>query len=117
MAERHDRKMSPARKETDSLGEIAVPAGALYGAQTARAVESFPISGRRMPRQFIAALGMIKSAAAAAHRKAGRLDKTIADAIIALMSGCWMASGACASGSGCVSVVLISSDIIVLPII
>ena len=75
--------MSPARKETDSLGEIAVPAGALYGAQTARAVENFPISGRRMPRRFIAALGMIKSAAAAAHREAGRLDKTIADAIIA----------------------------------
>ena len=75
--------MSPARKETDSLGEIAVPAGAMYGAQTARAVENFPISGRRMPRRFIAALGMIKSAAAAAHREAGRLDKTIADAIIA----------------------------------
>src|SRR5436309_10861615 len=52
------------RVEADSMGEMRVPADALYGAQTARAVENFPISGRRFPRSFIRALGLIKSAAA-----------------------------------------------------
>jgi len=75
--------MARQRTESDSLGEVSVPAGALYGAQTARAAENFPISGRRMDRRFIAALGMMKSAAAAAHKKAGRLDEAIADAVIA----------------------------------
>jgi len=65
------------------LGEVSVPAGALYGAQTARAVENFPISGRRLPRGFIAALGMVKQAAAEAHRDAGRLKADLADAIVA----------------------------------
>ncbi len=65
------------------MGEVFVPADALYGAQTARAIENFPISGRAMPKGFIAALGLIKSAAAVAHKKAGRLDGEIADAIIA----------------------------------
>ena len=46
------------RIEHDALGEIAVPAGALWGAQTQRAVENFPISGRRFGRRFIAALGI-----------------------------------------------------------
>ena len=45
------------RLEYDSIGEIAVPSDALYGAQTQRAVENFPVSGLRMPRQFIRALG------------------------------------------------------------
>ena len=75
--------MARQRTESDSLGDVSVPAGALYGAQTARAAENFPISGRRMDRRFIAALGMIKSAAAAAHQKAGRLEAKTADAIIA----------------------------------
>jgi len=75
--------MSEFRTESDSLGEVAVPAGALYGAQTARAVQNFPISGWRMPRPFIAAMGMIKHAAAIAHRDAGRLDGRIAAAIAA----------------------------------
>src|SRR3954465_10792414 len=52
------------RVERDTMGEMRVPADALYGAQTARAVENFPISGRRFPRSFIRALGLIKSAAA-----------------------------------------------------
>src|SRR5262245_58703848 len=52
------------RVERDSLGELKVPAGALWGAQTQRAVENFPISGLRMPRDFIRALGLIKWAAA-----------------------------------------------------
>jgi fumarate hydratase class II len=54
----------PFRIERDTMGEMRVPADALYGAQTARAVENFPISGRGLPRSFIRALGLIKSAAA-----------------------------------------------------
>jgi len=65
----------------DSLGEIHVPHGALYGPQTARAVENFPISGWPMPRRFLLALGTIKQAAADAHKQAGRLDEEVADAI------------------------------------
>src|SRR3954466_8211178 len=52
------------RIEKDTMGEMRVPEEALYGAQTARAVENFPISGRRFSRSFIRALGLIKSAAA-----------------------------------------------------
>ena len=52
------------RIERDTMGEMRVPAHALYGAQTARAVENFPISGRGLPRAFIRALGLIKSAGA-----------------------------------------------------
>jgi fumarate hydratase class II len=50
--------------ERDTMGEIRVPEGALYGAQTQRAVENFPISGLRFPRAFLRALGLIKAAAA-----------------------------------------------------
>ncbi len=75
--------MSEKRKVTDSMGEMAVPAGALYGAHTARAVENFPISGWTMGREFIAAMGLIKQAAAAAHKQAHRLDAGLADAVIA----------------------------------
>jgi len=60
-----------------------VPADALYGAQTARAVANFPVSGWRMPREFIAALGWIKQAAAVVNAQAGRLDQAAADAILA----------------------------------
>jgi fumarate hydratase, class II len=52
------------RTERDTMGEMRVPADALYGAQTARAIENFPISGRGLPRSFIRALGLIKAAAA-----------------------------------------------------
>jgi fumarate hydratase class II len=65
------------------MGQMQVPAGALYGAQTQRAVENFPISGWPMPREFIAAMGMIKAAAAAVHHQAGRLEPRIAAAVIA----------------------------------
>ncbi len=75
--------MTEMREERDSLGTVKVPADALYGAQTARAAENFPISGWPMPRRFIAALGLIKQAAAAIHKKAGRLDEKLAEAIIA----------------------------------
>src|SRR6476646_10148394 len=52
------------RIERDTLGEMRVPADALYGAQTGRAIENFPISGRSFPRSFVRARGLIKSAAA-----------------------------------------------------
>ena len=53
------------RTEHDSMGGLQVPAGALWGAQTQRAVQNFPVSGRPMPRGFIRALGLVKAAAAA----------------------------------------------------
>ena len=52
------------RIEKDSLGEMQVPEDALYGAQTQRAVENFPISGQRFDRRFIQALGLVKRSAA-----------------------------------------------------
>ena len=69
------------RTERDSLGEMQVPAAALYGPQTQRAVENFPISGIRFPRRFIHALGTIKKACAAANLEMGWLDAQTADAI------------------------------------
>jgi fumarate hydratase class II len=68
------------RIERDSMGELEVPEHALWGAQTQRAVENFPISGMPMPRPFIAALGLVKWAAAGANAELGLLksDKAIA---------------------------------------
>jgi aspartate ammonia-lyase len=71
------------RTEKDSLGEVRVPASAYYGAQTARALENFPISGIRHAPAFILAMAYIKKAAARANAKLGLIDKKIADAIIA----------------------------------
>jgi len=73
--------MSDFRIEKDSLGEVKVPADALYGAQTQRAVENFPISGQRFGRRFIQALGLIKKAAAEANAEMGNLDQAIAEAV------------------------------------
>ncbi|MBB3228890.1 fumarate hydratase class II [Luteibacter sp. Sphag1AF] len=73
--------MTKYRTERDSMGELKVPASALYGAQTQRAVDNFPVSGLTMPRQFIRALGLIKAAAAAANVKLGQLKKGQAKAI------------------------------------
>jgi fumarate hydratase, class II len=69
------------RIERDSMGELKVPADALWGAQTQRAVDNFPISGLRLPRAFIRALALIKQAAATANAKLGLLDADIAAAI------------------------------------
>ncbi|KPK56426.1 MAG: aspartate ammonia-lyase [Thiotrichales bacterium SG8_50] len=69
------------RIERDSMGELHVPRDALYGAQTQRAVENFPISGLAMPRAFIRALGLIKAACARVNAELGLLDSTRADAI------------------------------------
>ena len=71
------------RIEKDSLGEMKVPEGALYGAQTQRAVENFPISGQRFGRRFIEALGLIKKAAAETNVELGNLDETLGNAIVA----------------------------------
>ncbi len=74
--------MSDYRIETDTLGEVKVPATAYYGAQTQRAYENFQISGYRFPRQFIRALGIIKRAAAETNLKLCLLEKDIARAIM-----------------------------------
>lgn len=70
------------RIEKDSMGEMQVPAEALYGAQTARALENFPISGTRFSRPFIQALGMIKQQAARTNSALGLLDAERAAAIV-----------------------------------
>ena len=69
------------RTEHDSLGGIDVPAEALYGAQTQRAIENFPISGIKMPRSFIRAAGLIKYACALANRNLQAMDADISEAI------------------------------------
>ncbi len=70
------------RIEKDSMGEVKVPAEALYGAQTQRAVENFPVSGLKLPWAFIRALVLIKRTAAEVNRDLGLLDEAIALAII-----------------------------------
>ncbi len=69
------------RTERDSLGELKVPADALYGAQTQRAVENFPVSGQPMPRGFLRALALVKAAAATANAALGHLPADVAEAI------------------------------------
>lgn len=74
--------MGKFRTERDSLGALKVPSDALWGASTQRAVENFQISGKRMPRAFIRALGLIKGACASANRTLGLLDSPRANAIM-----------------------------------
>ncbi|HEY7827814.1 MAG TPA: lyase family protein, partial [Candidatus Limnocylindrales bacterium] len=78
-----DRTSLPptTRQERDSMGEMAVPAAALYGASTQRAVINFPISGQPMPAGFIHALALIKGAAAATNAELGLLEPSAALAI------------------------------------
>jgi len=73
--------MSEHRTERDSLGEVRVAVDALWGAQTQRAVENFPLSGARFPRPFLRALGLIKAAVAAANGELGELEAPKAAAI------------------------------------
>jgi fumarate hydratase class II len=80
------------RIEHDSMGELRVPGDALWGAQTQRAVQNFPISGLRMPRGFIRALGLIKAAAAQTNAALGALAPELATSIA-------MAAGDVAAGS------------------
>jgi fumarate hydratase class II len=69
------------RTERDSMGALEVPASALWGAQTQRAIQNFPASGLRMPRAFIRALGLIKHAAAGANAELGDLPRELCLAI------------------------------------
>lgn len=66
--------MTNFRTEKDSLGEVRVPEEALWGAQTQRAIENFPVSGQPMPPAFIAAVVRVKQAAADANASLGLLD-------------------------------------------
>jgi fumarate hydratase class II len=75
--------MSEFRIERDTMGEMRVPAGALYGASTARAVDNFPVSHEPVPSAVIHAFGHLKAACAVANRELGKLDAKRADAIIA----------------------------------
>ena len=75
--------MTATRIEKDPLGELPVPAAALYGVQTVRALQNFPISGQLPLEPFVIAQVWIKKAAAMTHRETGRLDTERADAIIA----------------------------------
>src|SRR5688500_8939769 len=74
--------MTATRIERDPLGEKAVPAGALYGIQTLRAAENFPISGLRPLPAFVDAVVWIKRSAALVHKRTGRLEARLADAIV-----------------------------------
>jgi fumarate hydratase, class II len=69
------------RVERDSMGELKVPADALWGAHTQRAVENFPVSGLTLPRGFVAALALVKQAAARANRRLGLLEPRVAEAV------------------------------------
>jgi fumarate hydratase class II len=73
--------MSEYRIEKDSMGELKVPSKALYGAQTQRAVQNFPISGLTLPREFIRAVGLIKSACASVNTDLGFMKKNVSKAI------------------------------------
>lgn len=69
------------RTESDSMGKMKVPSDAYYGAQTARAVENFPVSGRTLPREFVRAMGIVKLAAAETNAELGFLKKNVAKAV------------------------------------
>jgi fumarate hydratase, class II len=81
-AERMAMSKETFRIERDSMGELKVPADALWGAQTQRAVQNFPISGRVMPRAFIRAVALVKASAARANVALGLLQAPVADAIV-----------------------------------
>jgi fumarate hydratase, class II len=73
---------TPHRVERDSMGEVEVPRDALFGAQTRRALDNFPISDLRKPRRFVEALGAIKLEAAVVNRGLGLIDEGEKDAIV-----------------------------------
>jgi len=77
----NDNATMTTRTESDSMGELEVPADALWGAQTQRAVNNFPISGQPMPEAFIQSLGRVKAACARANLALGLMEKDQAEAI------------------------------------
>jgi fumarate hydratase, class II len=76
------RQETPHRLERDSMGEVEVPREALFGAQTRRALDNFPISDLRFPRRFIQAIGAIKLEAALVNNELGLIDEELKDAIV-----------------------------------
>lgn len=86
--------MTNTRIETDSMGEMAVPSDSLYGAQTARSLQNFPIHNETLPSAMIRAMALVKNAAARTNQKLGKLDDQKATLIIAaaeeIMSGQWL---------------------------
>jgi len=93
MSQSNQQEHKNCRTERDSMGEMQVPVDAMYGASTARAVENFPVSGLRFPREFIKSLGQIKRAAAEVNETLGKLDsrhaKLIRQAAEELAEGQW----------------------------
>src|SRR5688572_23648789 len=77
-----DGRTQNKRIESDSMGEVSVPSHALYGAQTQRAADNFPISNLRFSREFIRALGLIKFCSARTNMELGLLDKKLGQAIV-----------------------------------
>src|SRR5215204_3981307 len=73
---------TPHRVERDSMGEVKVPREALFGAQTRRALDNFPVSDLRFQRRFIQALGAIKVESANVNNELGLLDDELKDAIM-----------------------------------
>src|SRR3712207_1914408 len=76
------RQETPHRVERDSMGEVEVPRNALFGAQTRRALDNFPVSDLRFQRRFIQALGAIKLEAAVVNNELGLLDEELEGAIV-----------------------------------
>src|SRR2546421_9109411 len=70
------------RLDKDSMGEVKVPSSAYYGAETQRAVQNFPISGLRLPKEFVRAMALIKLSAARANMQLGLLDSKKGEAIV-----------------------------------
>src|SRR5215218_3902841 len=83
MSYHETRTMADTRLEKDPLGTLDVPADALYGVQTLRAKQNFPISGLRPLDAFVDAQVWLKKAAALTHKETGRLEARLADAIVA----------------------------------
>src|SRR5690606_1681363 len=77
-----EKQVSEFRTEKDSLGEVRVPADALWGAQTQRAIDNFPVSGQPMPPEFIVAVAQVKRASAQANASLGLLAPELRDAIV-----------------------------------
>jgi len=82
MTQQETSQETPHRKERDSMGEVEVPRDALFGAQTRRALDNFPVSELRKPRRFVQALGAIKLEAANVNHELGLLDEEVKDAIV-----------------------------------
>ena len=74
--------MTDTRTETDSFGPLEVPSDKYWGAQTQRSIMNFPIGWEKQPVAIVRALGVIKKACAQANKASGKLDATIADAVI-----------------------------------